>query len=84
MSDRVKVHILEVAGARGRVGCSEVDLETLYIMRVLALKAGLDRHEHDIFKCTRHESNNICSFSVHVYMCVRASIQVQIPGFVVS
>ena len=58
----IKVHILEVVGGTGRVGCSEVDLETFYIARVLALRVGLYRHEHDIFKCTRHGSNHVCSF----------------------
>ena len=33
MSKRVEVHNLGVAEARGRVGCSEVDLETFYIVR---------------------------------------------------
>ena len=37
----IKVNILEVAGGTGRVGHSEVDLETFYIARVLALRAGL-------------------------------------------
>ena len=41
VSKRVKVHNLEVAGGTGRVGHSEVDLETFYIARVLALRAGL-------------------------------------------
>ena len=58
----IKVHILEVVGGTGRVGCSEVDLETFYIARVLALRVGLYRHEHDIFKCIGHGSNHMCSF----------------------
>ena len=69
----IKVHILEVAGGTGRVGCSEVDLETFYIARVLALRVGLGRHGHDIFKCTRHEGNHVCSFSAHTYMCVNSA-----------
>ena len=85
VSKRVKVHILEVAEARGRVGHSEVDLEAFYIARVLALRVGLYRHEHDIFKCTRHEGNNVCSFSAHTYMCVnsdsRKTVSVIVPSW---
>ena len=68
----IKVHILELAEAPGRVGCSEVDLKPFYILRVLALIVGLYRHEHDISKCTSHGSNNICSFQVHTYMRVNS------------
>ena len=68
----IKVHILEVAGGTGRVGCSEVDLKPFYIVRALALRVGLGRHGHDIFKCTRHEGNHVCSFSAHTYMCVNS------------
>ena len=48
----IKVHIREVAGGTGRVGCSEVDLKPFYIERVLAFRVGLYRREHDTFKCT--------------------------------
>ena len=58
----IKVHILEVAGGTGRVGCSEVDLKPFYILRALALRVGLGRHGHDIFKCIGHGSNHMCSF----------------------
>ena len=68
----IKVHILEVAGGTGRVGCSEVDLKPFYILRVLALRVGLGRHGHDIFKCTSQGSNHVCSFQVHTYMCVNS------------
>ena len=68
----IKVHILEVVGGTGRVACSEVDLEPFYIARALALRVGLGRHGHDIFKCTSQGSNHVCSFQVHTYMCVNS------------
>ena len=74
----IKVHILEVVGGTGRVGCSEVDLETFYIARVLALRVGLYRHEHGIFKCTSQGSNHVCSFQVHTYMCVNLDSRITV------
>ena len=60
MTGRVKVYNLEVAEARGRVGCSEADLETFYEVRVLALRVGLDRHEHDVLNQSS-QNNNLSS-----------------------
>ena len=76
----IKVHILEVIGGTGRVACSEVDLEPFYIARALALRVGLGRHGHDIFKCTSQGSNHVCSFQVHTYMCVNLDSRITVSG----
>ena len=70
VSKRVKVHNLEVAGGTGRTlrGRSR---DLLY-SKGASSQGWVVRHEHDIFKCTRHEGNNVCSFSAHTYVCVNS------------